>query len=149
MAGNIGLTKIVFAGLVGTFLIASLFGVYFEFGTLNGIIIQEPYNEAFQKIASQYDGFGGIATTASDQGIVKNILDFGKNAITGTVNVFVVGLDAIGSFFSLVPVIGNVFSAISEAIPGFQPIIGLLTLIIGLFIAMSYIKTVTNKPDLP
>lgn len=146
---NMSLTQIVFAGLIGTFVIAALFGVYTSYLSINGGTIEEPYNTAFQEIAAQYDNFGSIADTASDQGLVKNILDFGKNAITGTVNVFVVGLDAIGSFFSLIPVIGNVFSAISDAIPGFAGLLGLVTIVIGLYIAMRYIQSTSNKQDLP
>jgi hypothetical protein len=147
--GNISLTQMVFAGLVGTYFIASLFGVYFEFSVINGITIEEPYSTAFQDIAGQYAGFETIAETSSDQGLVKNILSVGENAITGAINVFVVGLDAVGSFFSLIPIIGNVFSAVSNAVPGFSKILGLLTIIISLYIAMRYIQTVTNKTELP
>jgi hypothetical protein len=149
MAGNISLTKIVFTGLVGTFLIATLFGVYSEFIILNGATIDEKYVSAFEKIAAQYGEFDSTAKVASDQGFVKNILDFGRNAITGTVNVFVVGLTSIGSLFSLLPIIGNVFSALGTAVPALNGVLGLLTIIIGLYIPMRYIVSVTNKPDLP
>jgi len=149
MAGNISLTKIVFAGLIGTFFIGTLFGIYVEFLTLNGGTIEEPYNTVFQDIASQYDEFKVIADTSADQSLVKNILDFGKNVATGTINVFVVGLDAIGSLFSIIPIVGNVVSAISVAIPAFNAILGLFTIILGLYVAMRYIQSVTNKPDLP
>ena len=149
MAKNIPLTKMIFAGLVVTFLFGTLFGVYAEFIALNGGEIQEPYRTAFENIASQYSGFEGLSNNAADQGLVKNILDFGKGAITGTVNVFVIGLDAIGSFFSIIPIIGNIVSAVSQAVPGFQGLLGLLTVIITLYVSMRYIQTLTNKPDLP
>lgn len=149
MSGNIALTKILFAGLIGTFLVATLFGVYSSYVVLNNVTISEPYSSAYQNISAQYSEFGDIANTNSDKGLVTKILDFGKNALTGTVNVFVVGLDAIGGFFSIIPVIGNIFSAISQAIPGFSALLGLFTIIIGLYVAMRYIQTVTNKIDLP
>jgi len=149
MAGNISLTKMLFIGLISTFLIGTLFGVYSSYLSLNNATIEEPYNTAFQDIAAQYSDFGGIATTASNQSVVKNILDFGKNAITGTVNVFVVGLDAIGSMFSMIPLIGNVFSIVGSVIPGLNGVLGLLLIIIGLYIAMRYIQSTSNKTDLP
>ena len=147
--GNISLTKILFAGLISTFVIGILFGIYSNYIFINGATIDEPYNTAFQQIASQYDEFEGVADTVKDEGLVKNILDFGKNAITGTVNVFVVGLQAIGSFFSMVPVIGNLVSIISETIPGFSAILGLFSVLFAVYLAMAYIKSVSNKPDLP
>ncbi len=147
--GDVTLTKIVFAGLVTTFVIASVFGFYSGFLTINGATIEEPYNSALINIANQYDGFEDVANTAGDEGLVKNILDFGRNAITGTVNVFVVGLEAIGSFFSVMPIIGNVVSIISETVPAFKPLLGLFSTILVLYIAMRYIKSTSNKQELP
>lgn len=149
MTGNISLTQIVFAGLVGTFLIANMFGIYAQFVILNGVTIDEPYNTALQSIANQYSGFEDLANAASDKSLVINILDFGKSVVSGSVNVFVVGLDAVGKFFNMIPIIGSVISSISQAVPGFTPVLGLFTIIIGLYIGMRYIQTVTNKSDLP
>lgn len=147
--GDINLTKILFAGLVGTFVIATLFGVYSSFLSTNNVTIDEPYNTAFQKIGGNYSEFSSSAANASDQGLVKNILNFGRNAITGTINVFVVGLDAIGSMFSIIPIVGNIVSSITEAVPGLTPILGLFTTLFVLYMAMRYIKSVSNKQDLP
>jgi hypothetical protein len=147
--GDINFTKILFASLVTTFVIAMLFGVYAQYLAINGAEIDEPYNSAIQNIAGQYDGFSDVASSASDQGLVKNILDFGKNAITGTVNVFVIGLDAIGTFFTLIPLVGNVIAAITEAVPGLKPLLGLFTTLFGLYMGMRYIKSAGNKQDLP
>ncbi len=147
--GNINLTKILFASLVGTFVMGALFGVYSAYVVLNDTTIDEPYNSALQQIGQQYNGFSDVAGQASDKGLVTSILDFGKAAITGTVNVFVVGLDAIGKFFSMIPLIGNVIEIISTVIPGISSVLGLLVVIIALYIPMRYIQSVSNKQELP
>lgn len=149
MARNPNLTKILIAALLGTFLITMLFGSYSNFIVVNNVTLDEKYQDAFESISGQYGAFGSLAETTSDQGLVKNILDFGKNSITGTVNVFVVGLDAIGSFFAVIPLVGNITSAIATVLPGFEALLGLFTLIFVLYIAMSYIKSASNKSELP
>lgn len=147
--GNPTLTKILMAALVGTFLVATLFGVYTSYLSINNVTIQEPYNTAFRTISEQYSSLDSISGTISNQGSVTNILDFGKNAITGTVNVFVVGLSAIGGFFSIIPILGNIIQVIAQVIPGFGALLGLFTTLITLFIFMRYIQSVSNKFDLP
>ena len=147
--GNITLTKILMSALIATFIIATLFGVYTSFCSLNNCSIDEPYKSAFGNLSSQYSGFSGVATGASDEGLVKSILNLGKNLVTGTVNVFIVGLDAIGKFFGMIPIIGNVFSILNSIFPALGGLIGLATVLIGLYIAMSYIKSASNKFDLP
>ena len=147
--GNPTLTKILMASLVATFLIAITFGAYSEFIVLNNSTIEDKYSEAFNTIGAQYGNFGNLAKTTSDQGLVKNIFSFGKNVVSGTVNVFVVGLDAIGSFFSMIPIISNVVESIALVIPGFQALLGLLTTLIVLYIGMRYIQSTSNKYELP
>lgn len=147
--GNPTLTKILMASLVATFLIAITFGAYSEFIVLNNATIEDKYSEAFNTIGAQYGNFENLAKTTSDQGLVKNIFSFGKNVVSGTVNVFVVGLDAIGSFFSMIPIISNVVESIALVIPGFQALLGLLTTLIVLYIGMRYIQSTSNKYELP
>lgn len=147
--GNPTLTKILMAALVATFLIAITFGAYSEFIVLNNATIEDKYSEAFNTIGAQYGNFENLAKTTSDQGLVKNIFSFGKNVVSGTVNVFVVGLDAIGSFFSMIPIISNVVESIALVIPGFQALLGLLTTLIVLYIGMRYIQSTSNKYELP
>ncbi len=147
--GNITLTKMLFAALICTFTVAAFFGSYSGFVILNNATIDSQYQAAFGNISAQYGEFGGVADSASDEGIVKNILDFGKTAITGTVNVFVVGLNAIGSFFEMIPIIGNVFVVLTSVFPGLAGLVGLLTTILALYVAMKYIQSVSNKQDLP
>ncbi len=143
------MTKILFTGLLVTFLATTIFGAYLGFAVLNNATIQEPYNTAFQQIGAQYNGFETVGVTAKDQGLVKNILNFGGSLVTGTVNVFVVGLQAMGSFFNMVPVIGNIFSAITLGIPALSGLLGFALLIVGIYIAMRYIQSVSNKFELP
>ncbi|MCK9430224.1 MAG: hypothetical protein M0R17_09495 [Candidatus Omnitrophica bacterium] len=150
MAGNPTLTKILIGSLVGTFLISLLFVSYSEFVVLNNVTLEDKYATAFSSIANQYSNFGSIAeNNVSDQSLVRNILDVGKSGITSAMNVFVVGLDAIGGFFSMIPIIKNIIEAISTAIPEFQALLGLATIIIVLYFSMAYIKAVSNKQDLP
>jgi hypothetical protein len=147
--GSPNLTKVLITALIATFLITVLFGAYSEFVVINNVTVEAKYAAAFNSIGAQYGGFGGIAATASDQGLVKNILGFGKSAISGTINVFVVGLDAMGSFFSMIPIVGNIVTAIGTVIPEFKALLGLFTIIFGVYIAMSYIKSASNKSELP
>lgn len=147
--GNPTLTKLIFAGLISTFIVVQLFGVYSGFLVLNNGTIEEPYNTAIQEIGSQYAEFEDSAEVASEESLVKNILDFGRDAITGTVNVFVVGLEAIGSFFTIVPIVGNIISIIGETIPGLQGLLGLASVLVALYVAARYIQSASNKNDLP
>lgn len=147
--GNPNLTKILFTGLIVTFLATTIFGAYLGFASLNNATIEEPYKTAFQQIGGQYANFTDVGNTAKDQGLVKNILNFGGNLLTGTVNVFVVGLQAMGSFFAMIPIIGNILSAITVGIPALSGLVGLALLIVGVYIAMRYIQSISNKFELP
>ena len=148
--GNPTLTKILIASLIGTFIVSMCFGAYSEFVVINNVTLEDKYVDAFNNIANQYSSFGSIAeNNVSDQGLVRNILDVGKSGITSAMNVFVVGLDAIGGFFSMIPIIKNIVEAVANIIPGFRALLGLFTLILVVYIAMSYIKAVSNKTELP
>lgn len=147
--GNPTLTKVLFAALIVTFMTASLFTAYLQFSQVNNAQIQEPYASIFQNISDKYGDLESVSGTIKDEGLVKNILNLGKNLVTGTVNVFVTGLEAIGTFFEIIPIIGDILAAISLGIPELSGLISLLTLIIGVYFAMRYIQSVTNKTDLP
>lgn len=147
--GNLNLTKTLFAGLIATFLIATVFGGYVAFASVNNSSIQEPYKSAFENISLQYDAFTTVGETAKSESLAKNIFDAGASAITGTVNIFVVGLESIGTFFALIPIVGNIFAILNATIPGLGGLTALLTTIFGVFVAMSYIKSASNKQELP
>jgi hypothetical protein len=147
--GNPGLTKILFATLVVVFLTTTMFSAYVGFAGLNGAIIDPQYSAIFSTISSQQAALDGIAGSVGDQGKVKSILNLGANLVTGTVNVFVTGLEAIGAFFSMLPIIGNILSAVSIGIPALNGLIGLITTIIMVYLAMRYIQTASNKFELP
>jgi hypothetical protein len=147
--GNPTLTKVWMAGILITFITATLFVSYLSFANSNNAIIEEPYRSIFQNISAQLEPIVGIGESAKDEGLVRNIYRAGANLVTGTVNVFVVGLDAMGKFFLMLPVFGKILSAIALGIPGLASLITIVTLMIGVYIAMRYIQSVSNKQDLP
>jgi hypothetical protein len=143
------LTKIMIGMLIGTCLFGILFNIYIDFGNRNGLRLDEPYKSAMEKISGSYSQFSEVAGQASQQSLVTNIYNAGKNAITGTVNIFVVGLDALGMFFNMIPLIGDILQAIALVFPQFNILIGLLMTITALYIAMRYIQSASNKFDTP
>lgn len=147
--GNPTLTKVWMAGILITFITATLFMNYLSFANDNNAIIEEPYRSIFENISSKTSDFNTIGESAKDEGLVRNIYRAGANLITGTVNVFVTGLDAMGKFFLMIPVFGDILSAISLGIPGIAALINVVILIIGVYLAMRYIQSVSNKQDLP
>ena len=147
--GNPNLTTILFAGLIITFVATITITNYASFAVTNNLTIEEPYRSVFYNISDEYSSFSDIGLTAKDQGLVKNILNFGESLATGTVNVFVTGLEAMGTFFEMIPLWGNVLTAISLGIPQLSALFTLLILIVGIYIAMRYIQSVSNKYELP
>lgn len=147
--GNPTLTKVWMAGILITFVTATLFMSYLSFANDNNAIIEEPYRSSFLKINATMGNFSSIGLEAKDEGLVRNIYRAGANLITGTVNVFVTGLDAMGKFFLMIPVFGDILSAISLGIPEIAALINVVILIIGVYLAMRYIQSVSNKQDLP
>ena len=147
--GNPNLTRILFAGLLITFISTILITNYANFAVTNNLTIEEPYKSVFYNISNEYSNFSIIGETAKDQGLVKNILNFGESLATGTVNVFITGLEAMGTFFEMIPVWGNLLTAISLGIPQLSALISLLILIVGIYIAMRYIQSVSNKYEMP
>lgn len=146
---NPTLTKILFAGLLITFVAATLISIYATFAVDNNSFIEEPYRSVFYNISDKYSSFQDVGNSVKDEGLVKNILNFGENLITGTVNVFVTGLEAMGAFFEMIPLFGDILAAISLGIPQLAGLLSLATLIIGIFVAMRYIQSVSNKNELP
>ena len=147
--GNPNLTRILFAGLLITFISTIVITNYANFAVSNNLTIEEPYKSVFYNISNEYSNFSIIGETAKDQGLVKNILNFGESLATGTVNVFITGLEAMGTFFEMIPVWGNLLTAISLGIPQLSALISLLILIVGIYIAMRYIQSVSNKYEMP
>jgi len=147
--GNPNLTRILFAGLLITFISTILITNYANFAVTNNLTIEEPYKSVFYNISNEYNNFSIIGETTKDQGLVKNILNFGESLATGTVNVFITGLEAMGTFFEMIPVWGNLLTAISLGIPQLSALISLLILIVGIYIAMRYIQSVSNKYEMP
>jgi len=132
-----------------TFISTIVITNYANFAVSNNLTIEEPYKSVFYNISNEYNNFSIIGETTKDQGLVKNILNFGESLATGTVNVFITGLEAMGTFFEMIPVWGNLLTAISLGIPQLSALISLLILIVGIYIAMRYIQSVSNKYELP
>lgn len=149
MEGNPNLTKILYAGLLVTFVAAILITNYASFAIRNNATIEEPYRSIFYNISAQYSEFSEVGSTAKDEGLIKNILNFGESLVTGSVNVFVTGLEAMGTFFQMIPLYGNILSAISLGLPQLSALITLGILMAGIYIGMRYIQSVSNKQELP
>ena len=147
--GNPNLTKVLYAGLIVTFVTAVFISNYATFAVMNDATIEEPYRIIFYNISAKYNDFADVGDSVKDEGIVKNILNFGENLVTGTVNVFVTGLEAMGTFFEMIPLFGDILSAISFGLPQLSGLTGLATLIAAIYISMRYIQSVSNKNDLP
>lgn len=145
-------TKMMFAVLIGTLGVVLLFSIFLQFQAQpgNNLILGEPYQSALVNISSQYSRAEDLGYASSDQGLVTNVFNAGKNIITGTVNVFVVGLSALGSFFNLIPIVGVILTAINSATGGvFSPLIGLATVAFAIYLGMRYIQTASNKYQEP
>jgi hypothetical protein len=149
MAGNPTLTKILFAGLIITFVVTILLSNYSTFVIMNNASIEEPYKSIFGNISSKYSEFSEVGGVVKNKGLVTNILNFGSSITTGTLNIFVTGLQAMGTFFNMIPIYGDILSAISFGLPALAGLMSLLLLIVGVYIAMKYIQTVSNKNELP
>jgi len=146
---NTNLTKIFYAGLLITFVATVLISNYAAFAIRNNASIEEPYRSVFYNISDKYSDFADVGDTVKDEGLVKGILNFGESLITGTVNVFVTGLEAMGTFFEMTPLFGDLLSAVSLGIPQLSGLIAVAILMLAVFIAMRYIQSVSNKNDLP
>jgi len=147
--GSPNLTNILYAGLLITFVTTVIIANYATFAVDNNSSIEEPYRSAFYNISEKYSDFADVGDTVKDEGLVKNILNFGENLVTGTVNVFVTGLEAMGTFFEMVPLYGDILSIISLGLPQLSALISLGILMVAILVSMRYIQSVSNKSDLP
>ncbi len=90
----------------------------------------------FTEVYNDIDSLGGTTGGLSDRSLLKDVW----SAATGTVNVFVMGLAAISEFFRMISIIDNLFGIIEGAVPGFNALFGLLTLVITVYISMAILK---------
>jgi hypothetical protein len=148
--GEVTLTTIFFICLFSVFAIVNAFNLYVGFASVNNITIEDKYSAAFQNITSKYSDLNNLSVNISSPTSAQNIFDAAKSATNSVINVFVTGLSSIGMFFSMIPIIGSLFSTITEIFPLFNILLGsFITLIIGVYIAMAYIKAASNKSQLP
>ena len=139
------LTTIVIAILVSLTALILTTNFYIEFGNLNNISSDTEYGQYLQDLGSEYDSFADSADEISDPNALRSIFGATRGIVTGTVNVFIIGLESIGVFFEMIPLIGNLFSILGKAIPGFQLIWGMLVTIIGFYIGMRYLQSASNS----
>lgn len=147
--GDISLTKSLFAGLIIIFMLITLFNVYLPFAANNNATIDEPYNSFFLNLSSQYAQLKGVANTASNQTTARDILNLGNTLTTGTVNVFITGLNSLASFFTMVPIFTGIMNMLNQVFPGLAGLIALFILLIGVYFVMAYIQSASNKFRLP
>lgn len=150
--GDITLTKILFVALIGVFMVSTLYGAYGSYLALNGGYIDAKYQAFVNNVSAQQNSLTSISQNASDRGLVTNIYNAGASVLSGTINVFVTGLKAIGMFFDMVPILNNILNSIQWVLGGYEylgGLIGLCIVLLGLYIAMRYIKSASNKYDLP
>jgi len=72
----------------------------------------------------------------SDKGLLEAIWD----STAGVVNVFIMGLSAIGKFFDMIPIVSDILTLMQTVIPGTEILVGLFTLIITVYISLSILK---------
>ena len=111
----------------GTFLSDNNVSISDQFGATEGNLTD---------IQSDIYELGGTDGGLSDRSLLKDVW----NAATGTVNVFVMGLAAISEFFRMIALIDNIFAIVESAVPGFNALFGLLTVIITIYISISVLK---------
>lgn len=141
MGKNPSLTSLMIAFLLALAAISLMFTSMSSFLILNNASLDEQYEDYFIELSSSYDSFSDKAGEIGDQGLVTRIFGAGGAIITGTLNVFVIGLSSIGKFFEMIPLIGTVISVLTLAIPGISFILGLLTIITGFYMAMRYVQS--------
>jgi hypothetical protein len=149
MGGDINLTKSLFAGLIILFSIVTIFNFYLPFVAMNNATIDPTYNSFFIQISSQYASLKGVANITSDQTTARDILNLGGTLTSGTINVFVTGLNSLASFFSMIPIFTGFINMLNSVFPGLGGLFSLFIIIIGVYFVMAYIQSASNKFRLP
>ena len=98
MSANPTLTTIVIACLVALTLITITFNTYSEFSVKNNGSISAEYTQYFTDIQESSDTMNSKADELRDTTLLRKIFGATQGLITGTINVFVMGLDAIAIF---------------------------------------------------
>lgn len=130
------LTWILIGALIGLTVIALAFSSYTEFVSTNNLVIENNYSDYYNELEGYNDDLGEDANELSDKGLLDQIW----SAVASGVVVFVTGLAAIAKLFEMLPVLKGVIQTASQAIPGFEPLFGLFTLVVTVYIAMAYVK---------
>ena len=145
------LTMIGIMTLVGLFVTIYSFSIYTNIIVDNGGQVDGNYSYLYSQLADQYDDASDqsleIGDPNADSGGVKDILDRAGSVAFGTINVFVLGLGAIGKFFSFMPILNTIFEIMNKTFPQFNALIGLLVTIATLYIATRYIQSARGTSE--
>lgn len=138
--GKTSLSSIMFMLLIGLFAFTTSFQVYTSFMADNGGSYDSKYDVFYDEMGNAY--YNATVQAKSTSGNVQtNLISTISNVAFGTVNVFIIGLTSIGSLFGMVPILNGVIESLTQLFPQFRPLLGLLTVIIGFYIAMRFIKS--------
>ena len=144
------LTTIAIIIMVGLFVTITSFSIYTNLIVENGGQIDGNYSAIYSALSDQYDDAVTQSADIGDPtaaGSVKQIFGRTTDVIFGTLNVFVIGLAAIGKFFSYIPIIQTLFQIMNDVFPQFNALIGLLVTIIILYIATRYIQSARGTSE--
>jgi hypothetical protein len=143
---NPSLTTILIASIIALFVLTMAITAYENLMIDNAGTIDSQYEAYYGNLTEEGSEITGLGEDLSDQG---NILGDIFSGVTAGINVFVVGLTAIGTFFKMIPILSSVLTIIESGIPGFSGLFGLFTIIAGIYIAMRYIQSARSSQDVP
>ena len=140
------LTIILIASMVALFGIVASFTMYSQFVLLNNASVDPSLQQYIVGINSSYGDMIDVANSTGDQNLVTKIFGLGTSAITGTFNIFVVGLESLKKFFDVVPVIRNIMNLTEALFPGLSGLIGLFIVVVVFYISMRSIQSARGTP---
>jgi len=127
----------IFIGLaVSIFVLTASFTSYNSFLMDNNVSLDSSFASTGENLTEIYNEIDGIGGGLSDKSLLQKIWE----GVGGITNVFVMGLSAITEFFRMIGVIDNIFAIIETALPNFNALFGLFTLIITVYISISILK---------
>lgn len=141
---SIPLTYIFIGSICSITAFTLLFSAYLQFNEDNNLDIEDNYTQYYSEIDSYKNQLYDSGEELQD----KNLLTSVWEGATGTLGVFVTGLAAITKLFELIPIFKMIIQTAAKAIPGFEALFGLLTIIVIIYISMSFVKSRRGTSDL-
>jgi len=126
----------VFIGLaVALTVITISMSSYDTFLAENNATVGSQYSSTYQNLSDDASELLGYKEDLTNWDKITKI--FSATALT---TVFVTGLSAIGTFFSMITLTNGILETAKTVIPGLDALIGLLIVIISVFISMKLIQ---------